>query len=494
MNSLRRWYRRLLRWSSLLATSLVVVAMVLLLASCGLVAPSPTATPDENVIQTRVAATLTALATAKQPTPVPPPTDTLIPPPATPTQTLPPPTPTWTPMPLPTATSMPTPVITDWRGEYYANRDLAGDPTLVRNDATVNFNWGEGGPAAGLPADNFSARWTRFLDFEGATYRFHVFADDGVRLWVDDELIINAWYDSTGRTLTRLHPVVRGAHRIELEYYEHLGAAVVGLWWEKVESYPDWKGEYWSNRDLSGSPALVRNDQTIDFQWGSNAAATKLPADNFSVRWTRTAPFDAATYRFHVFVDDGVRLWVDDLPIIDAWYDREAHEVTADYALVQGAHHLRVEYYEHTGNAQIRVWWERVLSPSYPDWKGEYWSNQDLSGSPALVRNDKNIDFDWGTKAAAPGLPEDRFSVRWSRLLAFETGIYRFSARPDDGIRFYVDGELILDEWHDRRPENLYTADLALAGKHEIMVEYYEHIGLAQVRFWWTLVRSGPPR
>jgi hypothetical protein len=385
-------------------------------------------------------------------------------------------------------------VITHWRGEYYANRDLAGAPALVRNDASVHFDWGGGPPADGLPSDNYSARWTRYLDFEGATYRFSVFVDDGVRLWVDDELIINAWYDSGPHTVTGVYSMVGGRHRIKLEYYEHLSTAVVQLWWEKVESYPDWKGEYWSNRDLSGSPALVRNDQSIDFQWGPNAAAAGLPADNFSVRWTRTAQFEGATYRFHVFVDDGVRLWVDGFLIIDAWYDHDAHEVTADRALVQGPHHLRVQYYEHDGNARIRVWWEKVLSPSYSDWKGEYWSNRYLSGSPALVRNDKGIDFDWGTQAAAPGLPADDFSVRWSRLLDFESGIYRFSARPDDGIRFYLTGDLVLDEWHDRRPENLYTADLALAGEHQLVVQYYEHIGSAQVKFWWTLVQPGPPR
>jgi hypothetical protein len=495
MNSLTKCYRMVPTWLSGPTIPLVTLLMVLM-ASCGPVAPSPTVRPDENLVQTRVAGTLTALATVIQPTPVPSPTDTPIPP--APTDTVPPTTPTPTAVPPPTSTSTRvstlTPVITDWRGEYYANRDLAGLPKVVRNDVAVYFDWGHEAPAGELPVDDFGARWTRYLDFEGATYLFSVRADDGVRLWVDDELIINAWYDSAAHTVARLHPMVRGTHRIEVEYYEHVGTALLQLWWEKVDSYPDWKGQYWPNRDLSGGPALVRNDDSIDFQWGPNAAALGLPADNFSVRWTRTAQFDAATYRFHALVDDGARLWVDDLPVIDAWYDHEPHEVTADYALVQGVHHLRVEYYEHTGKAQIRVWWEKVVSPSYPDWKGEYWSNRNLSGSPALVRNDKSIDFDWGAKAAAPGLPEDNFSIRWSRQEDFDTGIYRFSGQTDDGLRFYVDDELILDEWHESHWETLYTAELALAGRHNLAVEYYEHGGLARVRFWRTLVRPGPPR
>ncbi|KPL21083.1 MAG: hypothetical protein AMJ93_10445 [Anaerolineae bacterium SM23_84] len=483
-----------------IALAALLLPAAVLISSCRPSTPSPAPTADQSVVETRVAATLTALASTTTPTAVPSPTDTSPPPlaTATHTETLLPPTPTWTEVPLPTATptrtTTPPPVITDWRGEYYANRDLVGDPALVRNDVAVHFDWGEGSPAAGLPADSFSARWTRALDFEGVMYRFSVFVDDAVRLWVDGELIINEWHDSASHTVTVLYPMVRGTHTIKLEYYEHGGRAHVQLWWEKAESYPDWKGEYWSNRDLSGSPAIVRNDQSVDFDWGSGAPRAGLPADNFSARWTRSAYFDGQAYRFHALVDDGVRLWLDNVLVIDAWYDHEVHELRADYALVRGTHSLRVEYYERAGGARVRVWWEKVASPSYPDWRGEYWPNRTFGGSPELVRNDKTIDFDWGSGPAAYGLPKDDFSVRWSRAQGFETGIYRFHARTDDGMRFYIDGERVLDEWHDGLSEDLHTADLALAGIHDLVVEYYEHTGLAQVRFWWTLVQAGPPR
>ena len=67
-----------------------------------------------------------------------------------------------TPTPTPAPTALPT--ITQWRGEYFAGADLAGTPVLVRNDPAIGFDWGAAAPAAGLPADNFSARWTRNLD------------------------------------------------------------------------------------------------------------------------------------------------------------------------------------------------------------------------------------------------------------------------------------------------------------------------------------------
>jgi Tol biopolymer transport system component len=382
----------------------------------------------------------------------------------------------------------------DWRGEYWSNRKLEGTPVLTRNDIAIDFNWGRGSPAAAIPADGFSARWTRTAEFDAATYRFRVVVDDGAQLWVDDQLILDAWRDGSAREVTADHALVRGTHSVRVEYYENTGDALIHVWWEKVPSpsYPDWKGEYWANRDLSGAPALVRNDKKIDFYWIKGAPAYGLPADNFSARWTRTAEFEAATYRFHVLVDDGVRLWVDGQLIIDVWYDGSVRKFAVDRVMTKGAHSLRVEYYEHTGDAEIHVWWDQVAQPTYPDWRGEYWSNRDLSGSPLVVRNDAAIDFNWGSNAPAPGLPADNFSARWTRRVTFEAGVYRLSAWADDGIRVYVDGKLVLNEWHDSRGDDVYTTELILSGKRQLVVEYYERTGGARVRFWWKRVSNVP--
>jgi hypothetical protein len=382
-----------------------------------------------------------------------------------------------------------------WRGAYFSNIELAGAPALVRNDATIDFNWGHNAPAAGLPADEFSIRWTSDRTFfEDGLYRFHANVDDGVRLYVDDALVIDAWRDSASREVTADHWVLGGNRNVRVEYYERGGNALIRVWWERLASFPDWKGEYWPNRNLSGNPALVRNDVNLDFKWGQGTPAPNLPADNFSARWTRTFKFEAATYRFHVRVDDGARLWVDDRLIVDAWRDGSARELTADHALTKGKHGLRVEYYEHTGGARIRVWWEKVPSPTYPDWKGEYWPNRDLSGTPTLVRNDVSIDFNWGQGGPAAGLPADKFSARWSRQVNFQPGIYRFRAKADDGIRFYLDGKLMLNEWHSSSGDKEYTVDATLSGAHQLVVEYYEKGGDARVKFWWKRTGDLPPQ
>lgn len=237
---------------------------------------------------------------------------------------------------------------------------------------------------------------------------------------------------------------------------------------------------------------MVRNDVAIDFNWGNVAPAAGIPADAFSVRWTRSVEFEAATYRFHVWVDDGVRLWVDDQLLINAWYDSGPHEVTADYAMVRGVHGVEVEYYEYIGDAQVRLWWEKVVSLSFPGWKAEYWPNRDLRGAPALVRNEKRIDSYWGLYAPAHGLPADNFSARWSRQAAFEDGFYFFYALVDDGILVYVDDDLVLGRWHDSSGDQTYMVSLNLSGKHQLVVEYYEHTGEAQIRFWWKRMSAAP--
>ena len=413
-----------------------------------------------------------------------------------PTSTRPPSSPTSPPPPTtaPTATAPTTAptatpaTSTAWRGEYFNNTGLSGNPVLVRDDAAVNFQWGDGAPASGLPVDGFSVRWTRTLALNEATYRFFVHSDDGVRVYVDDALIINQWHDAANVTYETQLALSGGNHTFRVEYYENAGTAQIQFWWEEViAGYPDWRGEYFANQNLSGTPALVRNDTVIDFNWGQGAPATNLPGDNFSVRWTRNQSFDDATYRFHALVDDGMRLYIDNTLVIDEWRNGQQREVVADRQLAAGSHNIRVEYYENAGDASIRFWWERISG--FPEWRGEYWSNRNLSGNPTLVRNDQEINFDWGLGAPAAGLPVDDFSARWTRQVTLEPGTYRFYAQVDDGVRVYVNFQLLIDQWHIGSADRPYIADRTLSGGvHTIVVEYFEGNFGAEIEFRYERV------
>ncbi len=436
--------------------------------------------PGRNV-QATASLILTTVSPTFSPTPLQP-TAT-----ATPT-----PLPSASPSPSPTPSTTATPNITAWRGEYFTNPTLSGTPSVVRDDAEVDFNWGNSAPLAGFPADNFSVRWTRALAFEGGTYRFYLTMDDGARFYVDGNLLIDQWRNDAARTLAVDLPLAAGNHSLRVEYYEATGQSVIRLRWEKQTNFPDWKGEYWNNRLLEGNPVLTRNDVNLDFNWGTAAPNLGISVDNFSARWTRKLTFEAATYRFHLIVDDGARLWLDNQLLIDEWHDGAERERVVEMPLVAGEHNLRVEYYERGGEARLRLTWQKVAT-TFNDWKGEYWNNPTLTGAPVFIRNDPKIDFDWQMNAPTVGLPVDNFAVRWSRSLEMTAGVYRFSAIADDGIRIFLDDVQILDEWHISRGDKTYTKDVNVsAGRHTIRVEYYESGGLALVKVWYDRLGDLP--
>jgi PA14 domain len=115
---------------------------------------------------------------------------------------------------------------------YFDNMDFTG-PTITRTDATVNFNWGSGSPSPSIGADTFSSRWTGQVQaVESGSYRFQTTSDDGVRLWVNGQLLINNWTNHALTYNTGTLTLQAGQrYDITLEYYENTGGAVMQLEW-----------------------------------------------------------------------------------------------------------------------------------------------------------------------------------------------------------------------------------------------------------------------
>jgi hypothetical protein len=96
-------------------------------------------------------------------------------------------------------------------------------------------------------------------------YEFTSQADDGVRVWVNDQLVIDKWHDQAFTTNKVLLSLDKGYHKIQVEHFENAGAASNKLNWEKVAGssgnqgwQEPWVGQYFNNRDLSGSPVVTR--------------------------------------------------------------------------------------------------------------------------------------------------------------------------------------------------------------------------------------------
>ena len=114
-----------------------------------------------------------------------------------------------------------------------------------------------------------------------------------------------------------------------------------------------------------------------------------------------------------------------------------------------------------------------------------YYPNTTLEGSPRLIRVDPTINFDWGNGSPDSSLEPRNFSVRWQGNISFAQGDYTFTAITSDGMRVYIDGQMILDAWRDQPPYMYLVQRSLTAGTHLIVVESYERSGGAAASLSW---------
>jgi hypothetical protein len=329
----------------------------------------PTLTPTITPFMTSTP--LPTFTLSPTPTDTPPPfTSTPTP---TPTSLTPTSTPRTTPWPV---TATPTPLRsaepiapTNWRGDYWNNTDLTGPAMLIRDDAVIDFDWGLGSPetvSGQLPDDFFSASWTRPVDFAPGLYRFVVEVDDGARLYLGDQLILDEWRAGGVRTITTEQRLEGGSHELRLEFFERTGRALIRMNWELLDSIEVWQGSYFTNPNLLGTPALAREDATIDFDWSDQTPDPALPAGSFSVRWMRPVEFAAGRYRFSLNVSGRARVWIDNNLILNAIPGQPVRPYSTELYLTGRVYDVRVEYYVLQEEPVIRFDWEQVAQAASP--------------------------------------------------------------------------------------------------------------------------------
>ena len=373
---------------------------------------------------------------------------------------------------------------------YYNNMTLSGSPALSRMDQTINFFWGTGSPDPKIQADHFSARWMRTAFFSEGVYQFTVAADDGVRLFLDGQLVIDQWHDQSVRfysTIVSLSGSV--SHTVTMEYYENRGYAVASLNWVQVNTAGNFIGAYYNNITLSGVPTQMRLDPKINFNWGTGSPdAATIGRNHFSARWTMDTSLNAGQYQFTVTADDGVRLYLDGKLIIDQWKDQAATTYTSIKMIGAGPHTITMEYYENAGVATAQLAWQTVSAGN--GYVGVYYDNMTLSGVPTQMRIDPAVNFNWGTGSPDPTIQADGFSARWIRNVSLNEGMYRFTVTVDDGVRLFVDGAPIIDHWKDQAATR-YSRTIHLdQGMHSITMEYYENGGVATAQLGFQRINS----
>jgi hypothetical protein len=106
-----------------------------------------------------------------------------------------------------------------------------------------------------------------------------------------------------------------------------------------------------------------------------------------------------------------------------------------------------------------------------------------------VLQRVEGINFDWGSGSPGPGVATNSFSARWTGQIEIPaTGSYRFQTLSDDGVRVYVDGVRIINNWSNHSAtRNTSSARTYTEGRHTITVEYYENTGSAVMKLYWLL-------
>ncbi len=124
--------------------------------------------------------------------------------------------------------------VTGWWGEYFNNETVMDPAALVRDDAQIDFDWAYGSPGAEINDDSFSARWTRDIYYSAGMYEFSLTHDDGVRMWIDEELVLDQWGTCCRTEIVQVD-LSAGLHSLRIEMFDHAGAAVARMEWQQVE-------------------------------------------------------------------------------------------------------------------------------------------------------------------------------------------------------------------------------------------------------------------
>ncbi len=271
-------------------------------------------------------------------------------------------------------------------GNYFNGQ---GFETFVstRIDPLISFNWGEGSPMSGIGNDDYSIRWTGFIQPRySEKYTFYLTSDNGRRLWINDQLVIDKWIDDWDIPYSGEIELEAGKkYSIRIEYFEKNGGANCKLEWTsasqsreivpssqlfpRLEPVVDGDGDGLTGNYFNGENfetfVSTRVDPLISFNWGEGSPMSGIGNDDYSIRWTGfIQPRYSEKYTFYLTSDNGRRLWINDQLVIDKWISDWDIPYSGTIELEAGKKYtIKIEYFEHNGGANCNFEWTSASQP-----------------------------------------------------------------------------------------------------------------------------------
>jgi uncharacterized protein YraI len=258
-----------------------------------------------------------------------------------------------------------------WLGQYYNNPTLSDPIAVQRTDSAIAFNWGLGSPAEGMSADNFSVRWAQDVQLQPGVYRFFALADDNIRVTFNfGQAIIDTFGTAQIGVLQTADISVpaAGSYHIQVDYREVSGDAYAYVSYANAATNPQpnfnaplpapgftnpWTVQYFNNTTLSGSPSAILSVGSPNNDWGTGQPVPSVGDNNWSARFTSVQNLPAGTYTASLRMDDGARLFVNGVMLIDQFGGATGQTYSANFALGAGANNFQIDFVEYGGTASL---------------------------------------------------------------------------------------------------------------------------------------------
>ncbi|UOR11643.1 PA14 domain-containing protein [Halobacillus amylolyticus] len=389
----------------------------------------------------------------------------------------------------------------DWMSYYYNNNNLDGTPVYKEQldgiSNSLSFDHGYNSPSEKVSKNEFTASFTTYKKLSAGKYLFNTKVDDGIRIYVDDNLVVNQWGKS--RYQEELNHVVeisdlkgreKEFHKIRIEYREFEGKSRLDFKitpFNRTFSYDSWTGIYYNDRNLSGVGKISPNSyESLDFTWGFGSPMEGIKTDYFSASFYKKIRA-GKDYFVQTYADDRVQVSVNDNYVIDRWSNSSGE---VDNGVITNRNKdslVKVNYMDNTRHAKLKA----DIVP-FNDWIGYYYNNVEPKGAPdakaILSGVDNSLSFDHGYGRPLKGINEDDFSANFTTYKRLDPGRYVLNTKVDDGIRIYVDGELVINQWQKNRfNEDLqHVLDIQNnegSNIHEIKIHYKEFSGKSKLDF-----------
>jgi PA14 domain/Immunoglobulin domain len=265
-----------------------------------------------------------------------------------------------------------------WLGNYFngTNFEVFVGQRSEGTSNGLNFSW-SAPPMTGLDPTNYSLYWQGRIPFTEGWKTFTLSCDGAIRVWIDGRLVLDQWTNSTPQTWTLVlytmasSPFVNpgqsapngNLHHLEVRYRHGAGTPQVQLSW--VDQPPPgevpvnaWRADYYTTRNLAGF-MLSRTELAINNNYQGDSPDPAIGSDNFSARWTGDWDLPPGNYTFSATTDDGMRIYVDNVLMLNKWIDQPPTTYTFTRSFANaGRHRLRVEYYENAGGATAMFSWK----------------------------------------------------------------------------------------------------------------------------------------